>query len=208
MAFYLRYTEKPIEDLLRGVSYHASGMSVEDTTIENVTSLFDCDEECIVELDWGVYSKGKADGNICYFQELNGLCGFELEAETLEDAIEEANEFEYNSAYESSNTNWAIFEGEYAGDCPEGELFSPVAVLYDNNDDEIIIEVTTSQLSKIQRVIVKCNLSPEWTQKAIRGYKYKITPKSEIDTAIIESILSTDFRKVKYSDFKKTNLNK
>lgn len=205
MAFYLRYTENPVEDLLRGVSYHASGMSVEDTTIEKMAASFDCDEEDIVKLDWGLYMKGKSDGNMCYFQELNGLCGFELESETLEDAIEEAKEFEHDFVYNSSNENWSIFEGDYTGDCPEGELFSPVQISYDNNDDEVaIIEVTTSQLSKIQRVIVKCNMSPEWTQKAIKGYKYEITPKSQIDATIIEKILSTDFRKVKYSDFNKT----
>lgn len=131
MAYFLRFTETAKADLDRNSSFHASGISENDITIEDAASMFDCDEDEIILLDYGIYSNNKENGDLCYFQKLDGLCGFELEVDNLEDAIEEAEDFNFNSVYNTSNmVNFSIFEGDYAGDCPEGAVFNAENILY------------------------------------------------------------------------------
>lgn len=70
-------------------------------------------------------------------QKLSGLCGFELSAETLEEAIEEAKErfadMNCNRVYniESFGKDWAIYKGvmleEYL---PDGDLFKADSIEY------------------------------------------------------------------------------
>jgi hypothetical protein len=75
---------------------------------------FDCEVEEIEVVEDGYY-----------VQVLSGLCGFELEPDSLEDAIEEAKSFRYNSVYNSVDMKkWTIYEGKYNDDCPEGCLFN------------------------------------------------------------------------------------
>jgi len=69
-------------------------------------------------------------------EKLCGLCGFQLEAETLEEAIEEVKE---NFANQSNNTvynidsfgtDWAIFLGSYRDSVPDGHVFIPKTIEY------------------------------------------------------------------------------
>ena len=131
MAYFLRFTETANEDLERNESYHASGLSKDEVTVEQVAEMFDCGEDCVILLDDGIYSNNKENGDLCYFQRLDGLCGFQLEADTLEDAIIEAESFNYNSIYNTDDmVNFSIFEGDYITDCPEGDVFDAKKILY------------------------------------------------------------------------------
>jgi len=131
MKYFLRYTENAKADLERNESYHASGLNEKDCSIEDVASMFDCDVDEIELLDNGIYSNGIENGDMCFFQVLSGLCGFELESKNLEAAIKEAENFRYNSVYNSEDmTNWSIFEGSYNDDCPEGCLFDATKIVY------------------------------------------------------------------------------
>lgn len=128
MTYFLRYTEKAEQDLERNESYHNSDYKVcsldwlEDgqTEKEFVAEVFGCDVDEIEVAEDGYY-----------VQVLNGLCGFELESENLEEAIEEAEYFKFNSVYNSVDMpNWAIYEGSYNDDCPEGCLFNAQKIAY------------------------------------------------------------------------------
>lgn len=132
MAFFLRYTTTANEDLDRNASFHASGLSKQDSTFESVASLFGCDIEDVVLLDNGMYNNGVNNGDMCYFHQLQGLCGFELEAETLEEAIQEAKEFSFNEVYNSDTMGEiiTIFEGEYIDENLEGCLFDAEKIVY------------------------------------------------------------------------------
>jgi hypothetical protein len=132
MAYFLRYTETPKQDLKRNASFHASGLSKKDSTMKNIANLFGCEEDSIVLLDNGMYNNSIANGDMCYFHQLEGLCGFELEAETLEEAIEEAKEFGFNEVYNSDSMRdiITIFEGEYLDDNLEGCLFDAKKIVY------------------------------------------------------------------------------
>ncbi len=70
-------------------------------------------------------------------EELSGLCGFELEAETIEEAIEEV-ESNYSSLHHGGgvyNTaafgkDWAIFSGKYLDSVPDGHVFLASKIVY------------------------------------------------------------------------------
>jgi len=131
MTYFLRFTQTANEDLERNASYHASGIPEEEMSIEDMASMFDCEEEDIILLDYGIYFRNIENGNMCYFQRLNGLCGFELESENLEDAIKEAENFYFNSVYNTADMiDFSIFEGVYTDDCPEGIVFDAENILY------------------------------------------------------------------------------
>jgi hypothetical protein len=132
MTYFLRYTENAESDLNRNASYHNSDYKAGtidwlengQTEKEFVASVFDCEVEEIEVAEDGYY-----------VQVLNGLCGFELESENLEDAIEEAKSFRYNSVYNSVDmTSWAIYEGKYNDDCPEGCLFNATKIYHKNDN--------------------------------------------------------------------------
>lgn len=130
--FFLRYTATAKEDLERNASFHASGLSEEDTTIEKIAASFECDEEDIILLDNGLYANGVENGDMCYFQKLKGLCGFELEATNLKDAIKEAEDFHFNEVYNSDSMGdiITIFEGEYLDSNIEGCFFNAEKIVY------------------------------------------------------------------------------
>ena len=122
MRFYIRYSEEIEKDVERGYSFHYTGMdkSFSEEDIESATGLaFD-------ELEYNEEAKQ-------YVQPLAGLCAFELEAETVEEAIEEAKEFRFNEVYNSESMNFFhILTGDYADDCPEGVCITNVSVVYSN----------------------------------------------------------------------------
>ena len=113
MKYFLRYSKNIALDIENWVSYHYTGMdksfSVEE--IENGAGL------SIDDLEWNE----EAD---MYVQPLAGLCVFELEADNLEDAIEEAKTFSFNSVYNSKSMGDIahLLTGEWVEDCPEGVL--------------------------------------------------------------------------------------
>ena len=115
MKYFLRYTNTANEDLERGTSVNASDLDVNEISKEYAASMFGCDEEMIEEV------------NECWFQILNGICGYELEAETIEEAIEEAS-IEKQFAFVGKPV---IFKGRYASDSDyvaDGDLFIPISI--------------------------------------------------------------------------------
>lgn len=105
MRYYIRYTETPNADLERGVSYHLAEVEAEG-------------------YEWNDYFNS-------YAQQLSGLCAFELEAETLEEAIEEAAAFKVNSNFNSQNgDSYCILSGVHVDDCPEGVVVRSDKIVY------------------------------------------------------------------------------
>lgn len=123
MKLYLRYSEDIHKDIEKGHSFHYIGLD-KDYTVEEVASACNIDES---DIEYNEEAKQ-------YVQVLSGLCAFEMESDNLEDAIEEAKEFTYNSVYNSQDMPfWHILSGDYCGDCPEGECIDNVELLYSNN---------------------------------------------------------------------------
>jgi hypothetical protein len=116
--FYLRYTSTPQEDYDRGASCHFTPWNTKDATIEEVAEWLEIDEDEIEEKIAIVDDR--------YILPLNGLCCFALEAETLEDAIQEAQAFE-NKFDGLPKTLWIGEDADY-DDCPDGDMFHPWAV--------------------------------------------------------------------------------
>lgn len=116
MAYFLRFTETANEDLERGTSIHASDLSINDYTIEQASEIFGCDVDMVGEF------------NDCHCQILAGICGYTLNAETLEEAIEEIEENDYQFSFVGQAV---IFKGRYSSDSdlvPDGDLFAPYSI--------------------------------------------------------------------------------
>jgi hypothetical protein len=116
MKYYLRFTNDAKADLERGTSVNASDLNVNEINKEDAAAMFGCDENSIEEVEG------------CWYQILDGICGYELEADNLEDAIEEVNErnFQFNFVGRP-----VIFKGEYAIDgqyVADGDLFTPESI--------------------------------------------------------------------------------
>lgn len=114
--YYLRFTNTATEDLERGTSVNASDLNVNEISKEDAASMFGCEEDSIEEV------------NGCWFQILDGICGYELESETLEDAIEEVNERNFQFSFVGRPV---IFKGKNSSDTnfvADGDLFTPHSV--------------------------------------------------------------------------------
>lgn len=112
MAYFLRYTNTSTKDLKRGTSVNASDMGGE-VSREDAAAAFGCDKKEVK----------KVNGLWC--QVLKGLCGYLLEAETIEEAIEEVEEERQFSFVGRP----VIFSGKYAdGDVADGDLFTPFRI--------------------------------------------------------------------------------
>lgn len=115
--FFLRFTDTANEDLQRGTSLNHSGLD-SSFSIESVAELFGCDSDSVELLDG------------LYVQVLNGLCGYQLESDNLEDAIEEVKD----NNYQFSNVgNAVIFNGKYSSDSTfvaDGDLFIPKSIAH------------------------------------------------------------------------------
>lgn len=115
MAFFLRFTETPKADLKRGYSHH----------------FFGTDESFIEDLDNVEWVEGLGQ----YAEELDGLCGYELDSDSLEDALEEVEDMQNNpfkDCFSWKSDSWSIYEGEYIDDCPEGSVFKAASILHTN----------------------------------------------------------------------------
>ena len=118
-TLYLRFTDTAVEDLERGTSLNYSGLNSKSTEKKDVADLFGCDCDCVEDID-GQWA-----------QVLNGLCGFQLESDNLEDAIEEVE----NGNYQFEDCGKAvIFSGKYASNSEfvaDGDLFTPISIEYE-----------------------------------------------------------------------------
>ena len=114
-TYFLRFTQNPEQDIERGTSAHYSDLKVNETDQENAASLFGAEVEEIQDIE----------GYWCHV--LDGLCGFQLQADTLEAAIEEVKDFEHNSVYSMQTMGdiATIFSGVYSNEVPEGCVFYP-----------------------------------------------------------------------------------
>ena len=113
MSYFLRYTDTATEDLERSTSINASDFC---GSIEEAAAMFGCEVD-MIEL---------INGSYC--QVLNGLCGYELSAESLEDAIEEVNESSKQFAFVGRPV---IFSGRYSSDSnyvADGDCFIPYKI--------------------------------------------------------------------------------
>jgi len=131
MKYFIRYTENANQDFERKCSYHNSDYKVGDVAKWNEE-----DERSEVEIlaeKWGCEVDEVVVLNGYYSQELSGLCAFELDAETEEEAIEEAQEHNFNAVYNTEDfTTYAVFAGRFIADCPEGCVFIPTKIIYEN----------------------------------------------------------------------------
>jgi hypothetical protein len=116
-TFFLRFTKDAERDLKNGRSLwfvydeeEVARMKAEDKEMIFVKEAGDSGE-------WATFH--------------NGLCGHGLNAETLEEAIEEAKT-RSNNFGSIKTDSWAIFEGDYAtgNDIMEGDIFTPERVAY------------------------------------------------------------------------------
>jgi len=115
-SFFLRFTADPARDL----QVKRSVWNLSDTEIEG-----------------GARADGyHADGTP--FMWHKGLSGFALEAETIEEAVEEAQSLEHDYFYSVRRDAYAIFEGYSASHLSgaqtfEGDDFRPVSIAYVNS---------------------------------------------------------------------------
>ena len=129
-TLFLRSTNNTEKDLEGGCSYHQSDYKagtiekhwLEDgqTEIEFVANAFGCDVDEIEVAEDGYY-----------VQALEGLCGYALQSDNLEDAIEEIDDMILENMESINPDNIYIFEGkELASDYViEGTLFRANKVL-------------------------------------------------------------------------------
>jgi hypothetical protein len=109
--YYLRFTNTATEDLERGTSIHCSDLDVNEITKSDAAEMFGCEETSI-----DVF-------NNTWAHVLDGLCGYALEAKTLDDAIEEVNERTFQFDFVGRPV---IFKGRISNEdnlIPDGDLF-------------------------------------------------------------------------------------
>jgi hypothetical protein len=117
MAFFLRFTVDAQDDLERKVSYDCDISENLDSIPDNAVRF----EDGLIGIP------------------LPGLCGYELDAETIDDAVELAKQGQvighnYLPYGNIENDDWVIFEGEYVAELPFGDgiSFRPETVVYVN----------------------------------------------------------------------------
>lgn len=120
--YFLRFTEDPETDIVRGTSLHLSDLqSLEEA------------KEYYPDLE---FIEVKIHGVDYIAQLIDGLCCYALEAETIEQAKEEAKNY-FDSCPNAGITETRkpyIFEGEWVENtndlCPDGDLFEPSGKYY------------------------------------------------------------------------------
>ena len=117
MAYFLRFTNTAQHDLDRGTSIHASDLSINDFSTKQAAEIFGCDIDSVGEF------------NGCYCQILDGICGYLLQSENLDEVIDEIKEKKYQFEFVG---NPVIFTGKYSNDSdlvPDGDLFIPTSIV-------------------------------------------------------------------------------
>jgi hypothetical protein len=125
---FIRSTNDAEKDLQGGYSYHQSDykagtidfLEEGQTEIEFVASIFHCDIDDI-EIAEDEY----------YVQVLEGLCGYALESDNLDDAIEEIDNMILEKMQGINVDNIHIFEGReiFSNNVVEGTLFIATRIL-------------------------------------------------------------------------------
>ena len=116
MKYFVRFTDTAKADLERGTSVNASDLDVNEISRGDAAHMFNCDEDSIQEIEG------------CWYQILDGICGYELEADNLEDAIEEVEDRNFQFSFVGRPV---IFKGKYATDgqyVADGDLFIPESI--------------------------------------------------------------------------------
>jgi len=116
MTYFLRYTNTATKDLKRGTSLHCSDLEVSEVSRASAAEMFGCEANEVK----------KVAGLWC--QVLDGLCGYMLESDTLEEAIEEVEENERQFSFVGRPV---IFSGKYSQGSdlvPDGDLFIPFKI--------------------------------------------------------------------------------
>lgn len=116
MAYFLRFTNTAQKDLQRGTSLHFSDLQASAVSKSRAAELFGCETS---ELK-------KVNGVWC--QVLDGLCGYQLQASTIEEAIEEVEEGGYQFDFVGRPV---IFSGKYSQNSdlvPDGDLFHAFSI--------------------------------------------------------------------------------
>lgn len=121
MALFIRFTDTSLEDLERGTSINDSDLKISEISKKEASKMFDCDESMI-------------DSNNGYWiQVLNGLCGYMLYSDNIEDAIDEAIEIKDEKQF-SFVGKCVIFEGIYSNNSKyvsDGDCFIPSKIIYE-----------------------------------------------------------------------------
>jgi hypothetical protein len=117
--YFCRVTKISKLDLERKTSVHYTGLDADDYSLNEASEILDIDIDDLIEVE----------GNIC--EVLDGLCGYEMESETENEAIEELQEFIESEYIPFDNSyEWHIFEGELSGESlPDGVLFIPSKII-------------------------------------------------------------------------------
>lgn len=118
-SFFVRYAnsqEDLQKDLLRGYSFGGyMAFNSYESALEELQYINEHTEGDIKQHDNGSYGFA-----------LNGLCGF------MSSDLEDARDFVKNHKGQYSFSSYptcAIFEGEYVGDDPDGDLFKPLRIV-------------------------------------------------------------------------------
>tara|TARA_R110000822_G_scaffold128195_38_gene264008 strand:- start:1469 stop:1954 length:486 start_codon:yes stop_codon:yes gene_type:complete len=141
LSFILRYTSNPRRDMDNGHSYHQLQDILHYDGLEkyvNGTDIYDglsAIEIAAHVLDLDVADLEVIDGMLV--QKFDGLFGFELESETLEDAIGEAHDFRHNDVYNSKSMSdmISIFVGMILSVEAEGVIFDPKKIVYNRTHE-------------------------------------------------------------------------
>lgn len=115
--YFLRYTNTATEDLERGTSINSSDFSASEISRERVAEMFGCDAEEVQEIN----------GTWC--QVLDGLCGYQLEADNLEDAIEESQSNPRQFAFVGQAVIFKGVAAKTAHFVADGDLFHPQQIV-------------------------------------------------------------------------------
>jgi hypothetical protein len=125
MELFIRFTNEVEKDFERKNSFHLTPYDKDDFDVETMLQNLDIDEDELVVLDNGRYATI-----------INGLCGFFLESDNLNDAQEEIKD-NWNTYNGYNDMPYVIFEGETTdGDCPDGDTFFPLNILYRQQEDK------------------------------------------------------------------------
>jgi hypothetical protein len=163
MNYFLRFTNEPETDLQRGYSWYKTDKpSIDFPPIDQTENWNDPE----VERDFSALCSDPEhlevlqDGTVAFI--LEGLCGYALEAETLEAALQEAQTRNLRAALQEAGLEWAdsravIFSGYEIADGYEdfdgcereyietGEIFEPTKIEWagDLEEEEGTLEEDT-----------------------------------------------------------------
>jgi len=115
--YFLRFTNNPLDDLNRNESYwNHDNFPMEE------------DPPYVARADKLRYNHEFG----CWVEVHDGLCGFYLDADTIEEAIETVSRQKSWAYFSTDLDEWVIFEGSLSinQDTPEGQTFFASKIAY------------------------------------------------------------------------------